>query len=169
MAGIPLRLHETSTNKHERNWPDFFAFRGVSMFNLCRAAGAALVFYLALTVAHAQISTGTIVGTVDDNTGGAVPNAAVTLTQTATGQARATQTNDHGQFTAPFLPLGNYSVSVTAPGYETQTISGINLQVDQTANLHIALKVGSVSQTVQVTAASPFSGHVLARPGDQQQ
>ena len=135
------------------------------MFNLCRAARLALFFSLALTVAHAQISTGTIVGTVDDNTGGAVPNAAVTLTQTATGQARATQTNDHGQFTAPFLPLGNYSVSVTAPGYETQTISGINLQVDQTANLHIALKVGAITQTVQVTAASPLLDQVTSSLG----
>jgi hypothetical protein len=95
-----------------------------------------LFLSLILSVAHAQISTGTIVGVVEDNTGGAVPGASVTLTQTATGQVRQTQTNDHGQFNAPFLPLGSYSVSVTAPGYETQTTSGINLQVDQTANLH---------------------------------
>jgi hypothetical protein len=124
-----------------------------------------LLVFLALTVARAQVSTGTIVGAVEDNTGGAVPNASVTLTQTATGQARQTQTNDHGQFNAPFLPLGNYSVSVSAPGYETQTISGINLQVDQTANLHIALKVGSVSQTVQVTAASPLLDQVTSSLG----
>jgi hypothetical protein len=135
------------------------------MFKLSSAARLAFFLSLALTAAHAQISTGTIVGTVDDNTGGAVPNAAVTLTQTSTGQARATQTNDHGQFNAPFLPLGNYSVSVTAPGYETQTISGINLQVDQTANLHIALKVGAITQTVQVTAASPLLDQVTSSLG----
>ena len=124
-----------------------------------------LLLSMALTVAHAQISTGTIVGAVEDNTGGAVPNASVTLTQTATGQARQTQTNGHGQFNAPFLPLGSYSVSVSAPGYETQTISGINLQVDQTANLHISLKIGSVSQTVQVTAASPLLDQVTSSLG----
>jgi hypothetical protein len=124
-----------------------------------------LFLSLILSVAHAQISTGTIVGLVEDNTGGAVPGASVTLTQTATGQVRQTQTNDHGQFNAPFLPLGSYSVSVTAPGYETQTTSGINLQVDQTANLHIALKVGSVSQTVSVTAASPLLDQVTSSLG----
>jgi len=124
-----------------------------------------LFLFLILSVAHAQISTGTIVGLVEDNTGGAVPGASVTLTQTATGQVRQTQTNDHGQFNAPFLPLGSYSVSVTAPGYEAQTTSGINLQVDQTANLHIALKVGSVSQTVSVTAASPLLDQVTSSLG----
>jgi hypothetical protein len=135
------------------------------MLNLSSAARLALFFSLVSTLAHAQISTGTIVGIVDDNTGGAVPNAAVTLTQTATGQTRTTQTNDHGQFNAPFLPLGNYTVSVSASGYETQTISGINLQVDQTANLHVALKVGAITQTVQVTAASPLLDQVTSSLG----
>jgi hypothetical protein len=135
------------------------------MLNLSSAARLALFFSLVSTLAHAQISSGTIVGIVDDNTGGAVPNAAVTLTQTATGQTRTTQTNDHGQFNAPFLPLGNYTVSVSASGYETQTISGINLQVDQTANLHVALKVGAITQTVQVTAASPLLDQVTSSLG----
>ena len=79
------------------------------MPKVATVAKLAVFLSLALSVASAQISTGTIVGAVEDNTGGVVPNASVTLTQTATGQARQTQTNDHGQFNAPFLPLGSYS------------------------------------------------------------
>jgi hypothetical protein len=116
-----------------------------------------LFAFLALSMAHAQISTGTIVGIVADSTGGVVPNAAVIITHTATGEIRSFKTNDNGQFNAPFMPLGDYVISVSAAGFQNETLSGINLQVDQSASLHIALKVGSVSQTVEVTGAAPLS------------
>jgi hypothetical protein len=120
---------------------------------------------LALSMAHAQISTGTIVGIVADSTGGVVPNAAVTITHTATGEIRSFKTNDNGQFNAPFMPLGDYVISVSAAGFQNETLSGINLQVDQTASLHIALKVGSVSQTVEVTGAAPLVDQVTSSLG----
>jgi outer membrane receptor protein involved in Fe transport len=120
---------------------------------------------LALSMAHAQISTGTIVGIVADSTGGVVPNAAVTIAHTATGEIRSFKTNDNGQFNAPFMPLGDYVISVSAAGFQNETLSGINLQVDQTASLHIALKVGSVSQTVEVTGAAPLVDQVTSSLG----
>jgi hypothetical protein len=63
------------------------------------AGKLAVCMSLALNVSRAQVSTGTIVGIVEDNSDGLVPNASVALTQTATGQARQTHANDHGQFT----------------------------------------------------------------------
>ncbi len=135
------------------------------MFKILKFFSFALFVLLALSVAQAQVATGTIVGLVQDNTGGVVPNAAVTLTQTATSEVRHTQTNDHGQFNAPFMSLGDYTVSVSAPGFQTETLSGINLQVDQTASLHITLKIGNVSQTVEVTSSAPLVDQVTSSLG----
>ena len=105
---------------------------------------------------QAQIETGTIIGVVQDTSGRAIPNATVTLTHTATGQVRQTQTNAQGAFNAQFMPLGAYSVSALAPGFQKKVLTGIVLQVDQTANLAIALAVGSVSQSVEVTGEAPL-------------
>jgi hypothetical protein len=135
------------------------------MFRLPRHIGILLFVSLAPAFARAQISTGTIVGVVEDTTGGVIPHAQVTLTQTATDITRHAETNDRGQFNAPFIPLGDYTVTVTAPGYETKAVSGISLQIDQTANLHITLSVGLVSQTIQVTGAAPLVDSVTSSLG----
>jgi Carboxypeptidase regulatory-like domain/TonB dependent receptor-like, beta-barrel len=121
-----------------------------------KAACLVLFVSLALSIAQAQIETGTIIGVVQDSAGEVVPNAAVTLTQIATGVARQTHTNNQGAFNAQFMALGTYAITVTAKGFQTKTLRGITLQVDQTANLTIVLAVGSVSQSVEVTAAAPL-------------
>lgn len=121
-----------------------------------KAASLVLLTFLISGIARAQVSTGTIVGVVQDSTGAVVPNATVTLKHIATGQVREVHSNEQGEFNAQFMPLGAYSVSTTAAGYQTNVLSGITLQVDQTANLTIKLEVGSVSQTVEVTSAAPL-------------
>jgi len=123
---------------------------------LTRIASLVLFALLALSVARAQIETGTIVGVVQDSTGGVVPNAAVTVTHVATGVVRKTHTDAQGAFNAQFMPLGTYAITVSAAGYQAKTLTGITLQVDQTANLTISLTVGSVSQSVEVTGAAPL-------------
>src|SRR5260370_32407744 len=96
---------------------------------------AALLMVLSVVPIWAQISTGTIRGVVEDSSAEVIPNAEVTVTQTATGETRMTRTTASGEFNVPFLQVGQYAVSVTAGGFKTKTFNGLNLQGDQTINL----------------------------------
>lgn len=120
-----------------------------------RSRFAALLCF-GLAAAWGQISTGTIVGVVEDSTGAVVPNAEITLRQTGTGETRHTRTTGSGEFHVPFLQVGQYTVTVAAGGFKTKAVTGITLQVDQTANLRIAIEVGAASETVEVTGAAPL-------------
>src|SRR5436190_15790929 len=115
-----------------------------------------LLFCLSLYSAWAQVSTGTIVGVVEDSSGAIVPSAEVTLKNIATGETRQTRTNDRGEFNDPFVRVGDYTVSVSAAGFKAKNLSGITLRVDQTVNLRIPLEVGATSETVEVTGAAPL-------------
>jgi hypothetical protein len=126
------------------------------MRTISRTICVALFIAVALGTAGAQVSTGTIVGTVADNGGGVVPNATVTITHIATGQVRETHTNEQGSFNAQFMPLGSYKIVVAANGFQSKELTGITLEVDQTANITVPLEVGSVSQTVEVASSEPL-------------
>src|ERR1700712_4626311 len=69
-------------------------------------------------VAHAQLSTATLFGTVVDATGAAVPNASVTITQTLTNFTRTVTTKADGSYREEFLPVGPYKVKVSASGFK---------------------------------------------------
>ena len=115
---------------------------------------AAILFFSAGGIA--QISTGTIVGVVEDSSGAVVPNAAVAIQNTGTKESRDIRTNTAGEFNAPFLRVGQYAVTVTAAGFKTKTLAGITLEVDKTINLRIPLEVGATAESVEVTAAAPL-------------
>src|SRR5215471_16208412 len=68
--------------------------------------------------AWSQTATGTIIGTVTDNSGAAVASAKVTVVNTGTSAKVKTSTNAEGDYTAPLLPPGSYSIAVTAPGFK---------------------------------------------------
>jgi len=99
-------------------------------------------------------ATGTILGTVSDNTGAVVSNAKVDVTNTATGVVAHTQTGSSGDYTVPSLDPGVYSVTVESAGFEKSVTSGIILAVDQHARVNASLKPGAVSTTVEVNAAA---------------
>jgi hypothetical protein len=111
---------------------------------------------LSLVSAWAQISTGTIVGVVEDASGAVVPNAQITVRQTATGEIRRAVASASGEFNSPFLQVGSYTVTASATGFKTQTLTGITLQVDQTINLRIRLELGATTETIEVTGAAPL-------------
>lgn len=95
-------------------------------------------------------STGSIRGTVTEQTGAAIPNATVIATDTNTGISRNAATNGSGIFIFPDLPVGSYALKIAAPGFETQNRSAITLLTGQVIDLPILLPVGSQTQVVVV-------------------
>jgi hypothetical protein len=95
--------------------------------------------------------TATIVGSVTDPSGAAVPVARVTLVNLATQFTRVVDTNAAGQFVAPSIPTGEYSVSAMKAGFQKLTRSGIQVTAVSTVTVDLQLVVGSETQTVSVT------------------
>ncbi len=101
----------------------------------------------------AQAVSGTIVGTVVDQSGAVVANAQVTIVLTGQNEQHNTVTNESGNFTWPNLEPGNYTVTVAAGGFEKMAHENIVIETNTTARVDFALTAGSSSQTVTVTAA----------------
>lgn len=115
-----------------------------------------LALFFVSTPLLAQVSSGKIVGAVEDTTGAVIPNSEIQIKQDSTGEIRSTRTNSSGEFNVPFLQPGGYSLTASAGGFKSKTLSGITLQVDQTVNLRITLEIGSSSETIEVTGAAPL-------------
>ena len=114
----------------------------------------------ALLTAGAQFAmaqtaeTGALTGTVTDQSGGVIAGAGVTATNIGTGQARTVTTDASGSYKFSLLPPGNYSVKITASGFQTVTVPSVTVNVTETAVLNQAMQVGgqSIEVTVQGTA-----------------
>ncbi|WP_238398391.1 TonB-dependent receptor [Edaphobacter sp. 12200R-103] len=96
--------------------------------------------------------TASVQGTVTDPTGAAVPNAIVTLKQTATGVSRVSTTDNQGVYAMPNVPVGAYSLSVTAQGFQTLTQTGV-LEVGNNISINPHLQVGATTEQVNVEAS----------------
>jgi outer membrane receptor protein involved in Fe transport len=105
--------------------------------------------------AFGQAVYGNIVGTVLDQSGAAVPNAKVMITDTQRSVSFNTTTNDDGNFTQRFLIAGTYKVRVEAVGFKTvsQTVS---VSVDQEARIDVKLEVGEVTSVLEISAEVPL-------------
>ena len=120
--------------------------------------GAAFALFLVLvfpSAVFAQLPTGTILGTVKDSSGGVVPQANVTVTNTDTGLTRTVATADDGAFRMPALPVGHYSVKVEKEGFSTMSETGLTLEVTQELVVNPTLQVGTSTQAVTVTGEAP--------------
>jgi hypothetical protein len=106
--------------------------------------------------AHAQAVTGTILGTVTDASGAVISGATVTLTHTGTGLVRTVATDAAGEYTAPSLPTGRYTVSAELSGFRTVTVSNIDVGVDQRVRIDVHLEIGVVTEAVTITGSSPL-------------
>src|SRR5579859_208774 len=94
----------------------------------------------------------TIVGTVTDPSGAVVPNVAVTITNTDTGLSRTYPTNDAGQYVAPDLQIGHYTVKATASGFKAAEQKSIVLNVGDRIRVDFQMQLGAAQETVTVEA-----------------
>jgi hypothetical protein len=97
----------------------------------------------------------TIVGTVTDPSGGAVPNATVKITHEGTGFTREVPTNEAGHYRVTPLNPGLYTVAVEMTGFKSQVRNGIVLQVAAVLAVDFSLELGDVTETIEVTGAAP--------------
>src|SRR5215831_18608916 len=104
-------------------------------------------------VAQVTVQTGSIVGTVSDPSGAAVPNAKVVITNTNTGQSSTLNTNAAGVYTAGALTPGVYKVQVSAKGFNTAS-ENLTVLVSNTANGDVHLQVGQESTVIEVQASN---------------
>jgi Carboxypeptidase regulatory-like domain len=105
---------------------------------------------------YGQQATARIMGTVSDPSSATIGGAAVTVTSVATSQQRSALTSSSGEYSIPFLPIGEYTVLVQAPGFQPKSLKGIVLQVDQEARFDVTLNLGSATDAVTVQAESPL-------------
>ncbi len=97
-------------------------------------------------IAIAQVTTGTIIGTVKDSAGAVLPGVSIKLTNTDTGATRTVIADELGRYNAPQLPLGGYEISAELPGFQTAVRRGVTLTIGREAVVDFALQVGSVAQ-----------------------
>ena len=105
-------------------------------------------------LASAQTPTGTIQGTVTDQTGAAVQGASVTIIRTTTNEQRKTATDSGGRYQIPFVDPGSYNVSVEATGFQAAKQNNVLVQVTETRPVNFKLAVGGASTTIEVSATS---------------
>src|ERR1035441_504720 len=107
----------------------------------------------------AQDISGTIGGAILDPTGATVPGAKVTITNTDRNQVlRTIITDPSGTYSAPLIPVGQYSVKVEVKGFKTEARTAITLNVSDDLNINVTLQVGSMSDTVTGEASALHVG-----------
>ena len=113
------------------------------------------MFFLCASTAYPQ-STGTITGTVVDPTGAPVPNAAIAVKNSGTGEERKAATDSAGIYAVPSLPIGTYTVEVKSPGMASMTAGNVHLQVGSTMRQDFTLQIATASAAVEVEAHAPL-------------
>ena len=112
-------------------------------------------FALGLNLPLRAQSTADIKGTITDPSNAAVPKAKVTARNEGTGIQLETQTDNAGEYLFAGLPVGDYRVEASAPGFQTTAVTGLRLDVSSTVIADIKLQVGATAQQVTISEAAP--------------
>ncbi len=115
-----------------------------------------LVLFAVTLSAAAQVDTGAIVGTVVDGQQQRVADATIHLRQLSTGVERTTKSDQGGIFSFSPVSIGTYSVTVEHEGFERYVQTGISISAQTTAQVDAVLRIGEVSQSVEVAAGAPL-------------
>ena len=127
--------------------------RGIMISRLMQTGLLAALLMVLTGLASAQVTTGSILGTVKDNSGGSVKGAQVTITEVGKSTSTIYTTDEEGNYLAPFLIPGTYSVSVESQGFKKSVINGVIVQIDQKARTDFNLEVGQLTEIAEVTAS----------------
>src|SRR5882762_5247567 len=127
------------------------------------AASAVCIAVIAIAIlgmfvavpAQAQVAGATLTGTITDPAGRVIPEVQIVITNEATGVVTKLATNANGIYTAGNLLPGDYTISIAAPGFNTEERTGIELTVGGQQVLDLALKVGASKISVEVTTEAP--------------
>jgi len=107
-------------------------------------------------LALAQVTTGTISGTVRDETGAVLPGVTINAVNTDTGVARTVISDDEGRYHAVNLAVGPYEIRAELTGFQSSLRSGVQLTIGREAVVDFALRVGEISETIEVTGEAPL-------------
>jgi len=116
----------------------------------------ALVFAGSPTALHAQTTSASVTGSVQDSQGGVLPGANITVANVETGFARETVADTRGFYRVPALPPGRYEIRATLQGFVNLVRAGVVLTIGQEATINMSLKIATVAETVTVTGDSPL-------------
>ena len=126
----------------------------------------AFVVAILPSLAGAQSSTATLVGTVRDSSGAVVAGVSIQIRNSSTDGHRETATTAAGDFTVPELPPGIYELTARKDGFRALRETDIELQIDQMARLDLKMELGAVSESVEVMAYAPLLNTENAVKGD---
>src|SRR5262245_42480723 len=101
--------------------------------------------------AFPQAANGRITGTITDASGAVIPGATAEVTNIATGVVFTSISTESGIYSAPTLPPGNYSFSISLPGFKKYDRSGVSLAANQTLKIDVALEVGNAGETITIS------------------
>src|SRR5260370_3776040 len=107
-------------------------------------------------VARGQDVTATITGTITDASGAPLAGATVTAKDMDRGTVWPATTNPEGIYNILRIPVGSYSLRVEAKGFQTTLFPPFTLVLNQTARIHVQMKVGAITETVQVSGETPL-------------
>jgi hypothetical protein len=138
---------------------------------LFRRVVLALIVAASAADLHAQVTTASILGTVQDETKAVLPGATVTITNVETGVSRTAITDEQGRYAARQLTLGEYQVQAELQGFQKMLRQGIRLTLGREAVVDLTLHVGELTENVVVSGEAPLiestnamvSGHVDER------
>jgi len=126
-----------------------------------------LIIFLTPCPLHAQNWNSHLEGLITDPSGAVIPQAQVTLKNTASGQVRHTQTDAQGFYTFPLMPVGVYDLTVASPGFATRTVQGLALQVGRSDRIDLTLQLARGQSAVQVEARPPLVQTASPAIGDE--
>ncbi|HUG81110.1 MAG TPA: carboxypeptidase regulatory-like domain-containing protein [Bryobacterales bacterium] len=114
--------------------------------------GLTLVMSFVPSTLFGQSTSSSIVGTVTDESGAAIPGATVTVTNVGTQRERTVQTNERGDYSVTALDIGQYEVSATMDGFSRAVATNVRLEVDAVRRQNLTLQIGAVTEQITVQA-----------------